>query len=426
MFCGVFAMRRRLMTSVATIALLGHGFQAAAQAPSSEQLSGKPSEVVAGQRPLKPRAGHSKAEARRARKHEAARDLAAHKSAPPLGQGPPPSAVFTPPAVSAINTKVEGAGVWANGRAGGFGAGALTFPLGQEFGGALDVLSGGLDSSGYFGGAGHLFWRNPSIASFGAYGGVSYLDHPIDPNGAFNNVFAKAGLAGELYLGRFSIETIGGWETGGERSGWFYDYGRAGQQNRPFDQVNLAYYPTDNWRLSVGQRYSQGANSYSVKTEVLLPFDQFKGVSVFVEGRIGEHNYHAVMAGLRFYFGPDKPLIQRHREDDPQIYLTDDFLTLTQRPRVNLQRNVQDYLLQSALGSAAGATGAAGAAGATGATGATGPTGGGDTMTGAGDAVNLPNGATGIPINFGATGATGATIHYGTTGATGATGATGG
>jgi hypothetical protein len=40
--------------------------------------------------------------------------------------------------------------------------------------------------------------------------------------------------------------------------------------------------------------------------------------SLFVEGRVGEDNASGVWGGIRFYFGQkDKPLIRRHREDDP-------------------------------------------------------------------------------------------------------------
>jgi len=39
-------------------------------------------------------------------------------------------------------------------------------------------------------------------------------------------------------------------------------------------------------------------------------------MSFFVDGSGGDNGYRAT-AGIRFYFGADKPLIRRHREDDP-------------------------------------------------------------------------------------------------------------
>ena len=46
--------------------------------------------------------------------------------------------------------------------------------------------------------------------------------------------------------------------------------------------------------------------------------------SAFVEGRIGEGDFHGVWGGLRVYFGQkDKPLIDRHRQDDPTVWGVD-------------------------------------------------------------------------------------------------------
>ena len=37
---------------------------------------------------------------------------------------------------------------------------------------------------------------------------------------------------------------------------------------------------------------------------------------------MGEYSSYSVTAGVRFYFGPDKSLIRRHREDDPPSGVT--------------------------------------------------------------------------------------------------------
>lgn len=45
--------------------------------------------------------------------------------------------------------------------------------------------------------------------------------------------------------------------------------------------------------------------------------------SLFIEGRLGEGNFQGAWAGLRIYSGKsDKPLIRRHREDDPIVWDT--------------------------------------------------------------------------------------------------------
>jgi hypothetical protein len=40
-------------------------------------------------------------------------------------------------------------------------------------------------------------------------------------------------------------------------------------------------------------------------------------LSFFVGGAVSDRSAYSVTAGIRLYFGPDKPLIRRHREDDP-------------------------------------------------------------------------------------------------------------
>ena len=53
------------------------------------------------------------------------------------------------------------------------------------------------------------------------------------------------------------------------------------------------------------------------------------GMSLFAEGRYGEDDKVSAWGGLRFYFGePGKPLIRRHREDDPPIFLVEDFIAV--------------------------------------------------------------------------------------------------
>ena len=89
-------------------------------------------------------------------------------------------------------------------------------------------------------------------------------------------------------------------------------------KTRFFDQVNLAYYLTDDFKAYVGHRYLGGKNALALGGEYGMPLGHGVMASLFAEGRIGEDDYHGVWAGVRFYFGQnDKTLIRRHREDDP-------------------------------------------------------------------------------------------------------------
>jgi hypothetical protein len=447
-----------LLAGVAAVALRVAA-PALAQAPSNEQLYPAPPDLNTDQERPKAEAVATQAKNERIRKtlletkrrlataeYAGAAPAASASSASPAGPQPTPgqptpvalaarspdpnsradadSAYGSLPAVSALNFKGEGAGIAANdGRApsgvhannvfGGYGAGSLTFPLGHDFGASVDAVLGSADSDPFVGAASHLFWRDPSTALVGVYGSLAYADKPTNAVGKFDDVFAKLGLTTELYLGRASVEMLGGWETGGPLNNSIYAYGPGGRRNRFFDQIDFAYYPVDDWRVSLGQRYSQGQDLFTAKTEYQFDNPNLRGVSVFAEGDLGEHNYRAAIAGVRFYLGQDKTLIRRHREDDPPIYLTEDLRQLSQPIK-----SVRPYL--------SGPTGATGATGATGSTGATGPTGatGATGPTGATGATG-PTGATGATGPTGATGATGATGPTGATGLTGATGPTG-
>ena len=83
---------------------------------------------------------------------------------------------FVAPAVDGVNWKVDGlGGSIANG---GFGAGrgAVTVPLGGQFGFQLDGIAGGFDDRFFGGAAGHLFWRDPARGLIGLYGSYTSWD----------------------------------------------------------------------------------------------------------------------------------------------------------------------------------------------------------------------------------------------------------
>jgi hypothetical protein len=46
-----------------------------------------------------------------------------------------------------------------------------------------------------------------------------------------------------------------------------------------------------------------------------------RNVAFFVNGDVGDRSTDSITTGVRFYFGPDKSLIRRHREDDPDWQL---------------------------------------------------------------------------------------------------------
>jgi hypothetical protein len=228
----------------------------------------------------------------------------------PMLETPPPADVVTSlAAVSALNGKIEILGGYLTAddeEAGAYGAaGSLSIPLGHRFGFQADGLVASVGGEAAYGAAGHLFWRDPSIALVGVYAGYTRLD-------AFDANIAHLGVEGEAYLGRFSVEALAGFEH--------IDLPAAiGDEEQAFASLDLALYATDNLRFSLGYRYGAERSAAALGAEVLLPVNTFGAPSLFAEGRIGEDDYASVMAGVRFYFGGgDKSLIRRHREDDPR------------------------------------------------------------------------------------------------------------
>jgi hypothetical protein len=243
---------------------------------------------------------------------------------------PAPQA-FSAQAVDGLNGKVEALGGSMAGRS-LFGAqGSLSIPLQGLYGAQIDGAAGSFDHRGFGHVGGHLFWRDPAQGLIGAYASYTRWDQ-------FGGVHVTNFAAeGERYFGRWTLQGIAGIEFGNSVSSTVtttattppagiiagvittntftegYDV-----RTRFFDQINLKYYLTDDWDGYIGHRYLGGKNALALGTEYALPLGHGIMGSAFVEARVGEGDFHGVWGGLRFYFGQkDKPLIARHREDDP-------------------------------------------------------------------------------------------------------------
>jgi hypothetical protein len=207
-------------------------------------------------------------------------------------------------AVSALNGKVEGAGGYADidTEKGGFAweaGGSLSLPLGCLLGFQADIgASDKLDDTQY-GAIGHLFIRDPQTYLFGVTGGA------VD--GDDTKLYA-VGPEAEIYLGNLSLEAWGGYlnidadDGGGKESGFIIG--------------DVAYYPTDDLRLSVGGKVVDDEQGLRAGFEYQIGGTP---MSVYSKADYGDDDFFSILGGLRFYFGgEDKSLIRRHREDDPR------------------------------------------------------------------------------------------------------------
>jgi hypothetical protein len=208
------------------------------------------------------------------------------------------------PAVSGVNAKIGAFGGSIDGLSGGGVLGALSVPLHDQWGLQVDGLAGSAGGSSFWGAAGHLFWRDPSKGLLGGY--ASWVDW--SPIGA---EVGKAGVEGELYSGQFSFEGI-------LAAQWGTFSGLAAT-------ATVAYYVQDNLRLDASYRLLQGVGS--IGTVGVEWQHQDSGLALFGNASWGAGGYQTFLGGVKFYTGPQKSLIRRHREDDPGVGLPLDLFT---------------------------------------------------------------------------------------------------
>jgi hypothetical protein len=224
------------------------------------------------------------------------------------------------PAVDGFNGKIDGYGGGANHISSLYGAnGSLAFPLAQQWGAQIDGSVGSFASSGTARGAGHVFWRDPSVGLLGAYGSYSHwngIGFATIPRIGTN--ISRGALEGEYYAGRWTFGGLAGYETVRVNAPVVAGLPPLSIPNRFFDAVSASYYLTDNFKLSIGHMYTIGRNGLDLGAEYGFALGGGRMASVFAQGVIGEGGNNVVRGGLRIYFGQhDKTLIDRNRQDDP-------------------------------------------------------------------------------------------------------------
>jgi hypothetical protein len=189
-----------------------------------------------------------------------------------------------------------------------FAEASLSAPIGDQFGvqvdGAIAQISGNSLNITAYGGGAHLFWRNPDMALVGIYG------EAIGTSNTLGNYY-RIGPEAEIYLDRISIEGFAGVQGG---SGGF--------STMFSGDLTAAFYPTDNLRLDASVYRSYGVTWGRIGGEALFDLGGTAG-AVFANASFG-NGFQSYKAGLRFYFGSrGKSLIDRHREDDPKVRITE-------------------------------------------------------------------------------------------------------
>ena len=140
----------------------------------------------------------------------------------------------------------------------------------------MDAGFGDLAGAEAGGVAAHLFARDPEEYLLGAYASYSAID---------GNDILRFGAEAQLYLDSVSVEALAGYEDADDTGTGF------------FTATNLAFYPTEDFRLSLGYEHFLDIDAATAGIEwqvggLGLP------ASIFAHGAIGDNDYATVSAAL--------------------------------------------------------------------------------------------------------------------------------
>jgi len=206
-------------------------------------------------------------------------------------------------AVSEANGKVDFSLGNMDSDLGGNLTGSYTMPLSSNIGFQVDGLYTHVSDRSFLGAGAHLFWRDSEIGLIGLTVGGIYQE---DVYGL------SAGVEAEYYLG---LATLG--LRGGVAKVKFDSRMAPVVSKDPADYyagADLGIYPLTNLLVSLSYTRAFDDNLLQAGVEYLTPLEN---VSLFVDVARGGHDYEHALFGVRYYFGGDKSLKSRHREDDP-------------------------------------------------------------------------------------------------------------
>ncbi len=168
---------------------------------------------------------------------------------------------------------------------------SLSLPIGERFGVQFDGAFGEIDNDEVKGGGMHLFARDPETYLLGLTAVYVELE---------DVELQRYGVEAEGYFGQFTVAV-----AGGQQSGDVDDSGYA--------SLNLRYYPLDNLMVEIG---GSVADTDDGKAHIGVEYQVMGGLAVFADLATGEDDYDHIIGGVRYYFGAEKSLVKRHREDD--------------------------------------------------------------------------------------------------------------
>ena len=214
-------------------------------------------------------------------------------------------------AVSALNGKMDASYGMINDTSSRALSGSISIPVGDSYGIQVDTMYQKVAERDFYGLGGHFFTRKSETGLLGLIvGGVH--------SNAISNV--SVGVEGEYYFDMFSVGGFVGYDNVMKNSTQVITFSPKLNTSRDFVMANLnaAIYPMDN--LMVRFDYTSRLNRifYDLTVEYQTPV---KGLAVYGDVGLGDNDFFQLLGGLRYYFGGNKTLKARHRQDDPPNFL---------------------------------------------------------------------------------------------------------
>ncbi len=196
------------------------------------------------------------------------------------------------------------------------GKGGITFPLGHAFGIQADVFDGVVVHKNLQAADSYLFWRAPAQGFLSGH--VKYQES----NHVYETLY---GLRGDAYIYNWTLSAEGGGVHTNVQ----------GANETGYGEVYANWYPMPDLKLFANYLRVKQDNVFQVGGEYQLGLKYLPGLSIFVDGGVGDHNLRYGFLELRYYFGENKTLIRRHREDT--VTPTFDPITFQQPARAVLK-----------------------------------------------------------------------------------------
>jgi hypothetical protein len=181
--------------------------------------------------------------------------------------------------------------------------GSISAPLGKNFGLQVDGLYTHVSERDFYGAGAQVFWRDSEKGLLG----VSLAG--IDESTMYS---LSGGLMGEYYLNMFTFGLNAGYaKIKYDTPVPFIET----DETKPYAGGSIGFYPIDNLLFEFAYNYVFENHLYQCNIEYQTPVS---GLSVFADLATGDQDYDQALFGIRYYFGKQKTLKKRHREDDPQ------------------------------------------------------------------------------------------------------------